>query len=62
MVVVCGQVDDDVIPFIVCIDGVEAEVRVSLIPERKLAPTCKRFDKGRTLYLATTPPASLSIT
>lgn len=37
MVIICGQVDDDVIPFIVCIDGVETEIRVGLIPECKLA-------------------------
>ena len=33
MVIVCGQVYDDVIPFVVSVDGMETEIRVGLITE-----------------------------
>ena len=64
MVVIGRQVYDDVIPFIVSVDGVEAEVRVGLIAGCRSAGhlTCRRFDGKRTLNLATIPPAFLSIT
>jgi hypothetical protein len=61
MVVVGGQIDNNVVPFIVSVDGMEAEVRVGLIT-RSVDRPCRRFDENQTLYLATTPPASLSIT
>jgi hypothetical protein len=35
MVIVCGQIYDDVIPLVVSIDGVETEIRVCLITEYK---------------------------
>lgn len=62
MVIVGGQVDDDVITFIVSVDGMETEVGVGLIAECKSAGCPERVDEKQTLYLATIPPASLSIT
>ena len=41
MVIIGGQVYDDVIPFIVSINGVETEIRVGLIPEYKSAGPLK---------------------
>lgn len=63
MVIVGGQIYDDVIPIVVGVDGVETEVGVGLTAGCKSAVrVLGSFCGKRTLYLATTPPASLSIT
>ena len=35
MIIVCAQIYDDVIPFVVSVDSVETEIRVGLIAECK---------------------------